>query len=96
MGCLVSEPGPAGTSRPARWPRLPRGADQTRTSTRWAPWYVVPADHKWFSRLATAAVLVTALRAINPGYPPADPAEREEMIKVRAELAAEPGLAQPG
>ena len=68
----------------------------TQTSTRWAPWYVVPADHKWFSRLATAAVLVTALRAINPGYPAADPAEREEMTKVRAELAAEPGLAQPG
>jgi PPK2 family polyphosphate:nucleotide phosphotransferase len=68
----------------------------THTSTRWAPWYVVPADHKWFSRLATAAVLVTALRAINPGYPPADPAERQEMIKVRAELAAESGLAQPG
>ena len=68
----------------------------TQTSTRWAPWYVVPADHKWFSRLATAAVLMTGLRAINPGYPAADPAEREEMTKVRAELAAEPGLAQPG
>jgi polyphosphate kinase 2 (PPK2 family) len=68
----------------------------TQTSTRWAPWYVVPADHKWFSRLATAAVLVTALRAINPGYPAADLAERKEMTKVRAELVADPGLAQPG
>ena len=68
----------------------------TQTSTPWAPWYVVPADHKWFSRLATAAVLVTALRAINPGYPAADPAEREEMTKVRAELVTDPGLARPG
>ena len=68
----------------------------TQTSTRWAPWYVVPADHKWFSRLATAAVLVTGLRAINPGYPTADPTEREEMTKVRAELAAEPGLSRLG
>jgi PPK2 family polyphosphate:nucleotide phosphotransferase len=68
----------------------------TKTSTRWAPWYVVPADHKWFGRLATAAVLVTALRAINPEYPAADPAEQEEMAKARAELAAEPGLTQPG
>jgi PPK2 family polyphosphate:nucleotide phosphotransferase len=68
----------------------------TKTSTRWAPWYVVPANHKWFSRLATAAVLVTALRTINPEYPAADPAKRKEMTKVRAELAAEPGLAQPG
>ena len=68
----------------------------SQTSTRWAPWYVVPADHKWFSRLATAAVLVTALHAINPRYPDADPGEREEMARARAELVAELGLAQPG
>ncbi len=53
-------------------------------------------DHKWFSRLATAAVLVTALRAINPRYPAADPAERDEMARARAELVAEFGLPQPG
>jgi len=63
----------------------------TQTSTPWAPWHVVPADHKWFSRLATAAVLVTALRAINPVYPAADPANAEEMTKARAELEAESG-----
>jgi PPK2 family polyphosphate:nucleotide phosphotransferase len=67
----------------------------TKTSTRWAPWYVVPADHKWFGRLATAAVLVTALSAINPQYPAADPTQSEEMTKVKAELVAEQGLAQP-
>jgi PPK2 family polyphosphate:nucleotide phosphotransferase len=68
----------------------------TKTSTRWAPWYVVPADHKWFARLATAAVLLTALQSINPQYPAADPAKMEEMSKVRAELEAEPSLAPPG
>ena len=61
----------------------------SRTSTKWAPWYVVPADHKWYSRLATAAILVTALSAINPNYPAADPAVRDEMAQVREELAAE-------
>ena len=61
----------------------------SHTSTKWAPWYVVPADHKWFSRLATAAVLVTALDAIDPKYPAADPAVRDQMTQVRAELAAE-------
>jgi hypothetical protein len=50
---------------------------------------VVPADHKWFTRLATAAVLVTALDAINPRYPDPDPAVRDEMAQVRGELAAE-------
>jgi hypothetical protein len=54
-----------------------------------APWYVVPADRKWFSRLATAAVLVTALDAINPSYPAPDPADAEQMAQVREELAAE-------
>jgi glutamine synthetase len=49
----------------------------------------VPADHKWFSRLATAAVLVAALDAINPGYPVPDPAVRDQMAQVREELAAE-------
>jgi PPK2 family polyphosphate:nucleotide phosphotransferase len=61
----------------------------SQTSTECAPWYVVPADHKWFSRLATAAVLVTALDAIDPHYPSADPAVRDEMAQVRGELEAE-------
>jgi PPK2 family polyphosphate:nucleotide phosphotransferase len=61
----------------------------SRTSTDWAPWHVVPADHKWFSRLATAAVLVRALHAIDPHYPAADPAVRGEMLQARDELRAE-------
>src|SRR5712671_1822263 len=64
----------------------------SQTSTKWAPWYVVPADHKWFSRLATAAVLVTALDAINPRYPAPDPAVADQMAQVRVELAAELGM----
>jgi PPK2 family polyphosphate:nucleotide phosphotransferase len=68
----------------------------SRTSTKWAPWYVVPADHKWFSRLATAAVLVRALHAINPKYPAADPAVRGQMMQARGELVAELGIEQPG
>jgi PPK2 family polyphosphate:nucleotide phosphotransferase len=63
----------------------------SHTSTEWAPWYVVPADHKWFSRLATAAVLVTALDAIHPEYPAADPADADQMAQVRRELEADLG-----
>ena len=63
----------------------------SHTSTTWAPWYVVPADHKWFTRLATAAVLVTTLHTINPRYPAAEPAQREQMAQVRNELEAELG-----
>jgi PPK2 family polyphosphate:nucleotide phosphotransferase len=61
----------------------------SHTSTEWAPWYVVPADHKWFSRLATAAVLVAALDAINPHYPAPDPSVAGDMAQARQELEAE-------
>jgi PPK2 family polyphosphate:nucleotide phosphotransferase len=73
------------------WAEYQRAFDAmlSATSTRWAPWYVVPADHKWFARLATAAIVVQTLRAINPGYPAADPAAAKEMARARAELVAE-------
>jgi PPK2 family polyphosphate:nucleotide phosphotransferase len=68
------------------------GAMLSQTSTERAPWYVVPADHKWFTRLATAAVLVTALDAINPRYPAPDPADADQMAQVRKELTTELSL----
>jgi hypothetical protein len=49
----------------------------------------VPADHKWFTRVATAAIVAQALRAVNPQYPSADPAAAEEMAKARSGLVAE-------
>ena len=67
----------------------------SHTSTPWAPWYVVPADHKWFTRLATAAAVVQALSDIDPRYPAADPAIREQMAQVRDELMKELGVAAP-
>jgi PPK2 family polyphosphate:nucleotide phosphotransferase len=75
------------------WVEYQRAFDAmlSATSTTWAPWYVVPADHKWFTRLATAAIVVTQLRAINPEYPAADPADVKRMTQARAELVAELG-----
>ena len=61
----------------------------SHTSTPWAPWYVVPADHKWFARLATAAVLVRELADIDPQYPKPAPEAVQEMAAARAELLAE-------
>ena len=45
----------------------------TETSTEWAPWYVVPADHKWARDIAVATILVEKMRALDPQFPPADP-----------------------
>ena len=58
----------------------------SHTSTEWAPWYVIPADHKWFGRLAAAAVLISALAEIDPQYPSASPQTLQEMAAARAEL----------
>jgi PPK2 family polyphosphate:nucleotide phosphotransferase len=59
------------------------------TSSDWAPWYVVPADHKWFTRLVVAQVVVSALEELDLQYPPADPARRREIAEARRFLARE-------
>jgi len=46
----------------------------TETSTEWAPWYVVPADHNWVRNLAVAKLLVTTLERLDPQLPSFDPA----------------------
>src|SRR5260221_240864 len=43
------------------------------TSTSHAPWYVIPADHKWFAHAAIAEVLYDTLRRLDPEYPPLTP-----------------------
>jgi PPK2 family polyphosphate:nucleotide phosphotransferase len=65
----------------------------SHTSTGWAPWHVVPADHKWFTRVCAAAVIADTLIGINPRYPVPDPHARRELMLAKAELEAE---AQPG
>jgi hypothetical protein len=67
----------------------------SHTSTDWAPWHVLPADHKWFTRVCAAAVLADALSSIDPRYPVPDAAARRELMRARAELEAEapPGAA---
>jgi PPK2 family polyphosphate:nucleotide phosphotransferase len=56
------------------------------TSTRWAPWYVIPADRKWFARICTAAVLAHTLMEIDPQYPEVTADRRQELLVVKGEL----------
>lgn len=60
----------------------------SKTSTAWAPWYVVPANHKWFARVATASILVGTLARIDPRYPRLDTGTRALMADARRELTA--------
>ena len=61
----------------------------SHTSTEWAPWHVIPANHKWFGRIAAAAVIVRALVEIDPRYPTLGDEERRALEAARAQLEAE-------
>jgi len=56
------------------------------TATRSAPWYVVPADNKWFTRLVVAAAIIDALEEMDLKFPKVDKARRSEMKAAKVEL----------
>jgi len=58
----------------------------SHTSTKWAPWYVIPADRKWYGRIATAAVIANALIGIDPRYPVVSDEKREELQAIKETL----------
>jgi PPK2 family polyphosphate:nucleotide phosphotransferase len=59
------------------------------TATAYAPWYVVPADHKWFTRLVVAAAVIDALDEMNLEFPKVDGAKKRELAEARRLLHAE-------
>lgn len=61
------------------------------TSTERAPWYVVPADHKWFTRLAVAAVLYNTMKNLNLAYPTVSEQQKQALLVAKEELEHENG-----
>jgi hypothetical protein len=61
----------------------------SNTSTEWAPWHVIPADRKWFARLAGGAVILQALMQIDPRFPVVDKQQREALAEAKAALVAQ-------
>jgi PPK2 family polyphosphate:nucleotide phosphotransferase len=59
------------------------------TSTEWAPWYVVPADHKWVTRAIVADVITTAICDLNLKYPAATDEQRKQLAEAKKQLEAE-------
>ncbi len=59
------------------------------TSTDWAPWYVIPADHKWFARICASAIIANALIEIDPRYPKVTPEAHAALEQTKVELEAE-------
>jgi PPK2 family polyphosphate:nucleotide phosphotransferase len=61
----------------------------TATSTPWAPWYVVPADHKWVTQALVARLLVEAIRGLDLHWPAVSKSEHEANAEARRQLEAE-------
>ena len=59
------------------------------TARPWAPWYVVPADNKWFTRLVVAAAIIDAMQRLGLSYPVVDDAKKKELAAARRLLETE-------
>ncbi len=73
-----------------RWDDYQRAYEEmlAATSTEQAPWYVVPADHKWFAHLLIARVVAEALESLGLAFPRPTPAQRRELSQARRKLSA--------
>jgi PPK2 family polyphosphate:nucleotide phosphotransferase len=70
------------------WKDYMNAYEQTirHTATKYAPWYVVPADNKWFSRVVVASAVIEALSSLDLSYPKVDKKKTEELKQVRETL----------
>ncbi len=75
----------------AHWKAYMKAYEETvrETSAPHAPWFVVPADNKWFTRIVVASALIDALGALGLAYPRADKAQRAALAAAEKALRAE-------
>ncbi|MGB7923765.1 MAG: polyphosphate kinase 2 family protein [Pyrinomonadaceae bacterium] len=59
------------------------------TSTKWAPWHIIPADHKWFTRAAVADIIVAKLKSLKLSYPVVTEEHRRGLLEAKALLESE-------
>jgi PPK2 family polyphosphate:nucleotide phosphotransferase len=59
------------------------------TSTVWAPWYIIPADYKWFTRLCVADVIVKSLQSLHLVYPVVSDNHKKALLKAKKRLESE-------
>jgi hypothetical protein len=59
------------------------------TATKESPWYVVPADNKWFTRLVVAAAVIEALDSLNLHYPKVSTQQKAELAAVKKALTSD-------
>jgi polyphosphate kinase 2 (PPK2 family) len=82
---------PADLADRAHWDQYQRAYEEaiTATSTSWAPWYVVPADHKYALRALVGGILVDAIERMDLRPPEVGPEQQASLREARARLLAE-------
>jgi PPK2 family polyphosphate:nucleotide phosphotransferase len=82
---------PSDLAERALWDEYTRAYEDvlTATSTKWAPWYVIPADHKWATRVLVANIVVSGINALDLSYPEMTSEKREQMAEARRLLEQE-------
>lgn len=65
------------------------------TSTPWAPWYIIPADHKWFTRLAVVSVINHTIEGMNLAYPKASAEQKAALQKAKEAMELEESTPSP-
>jgi PPK2 family polyphosphate:nucleotide phosphotransferase len=82
---------PSDVAERAHWRDYMRAYEQmlSATSTRWAPWHVIPADHKWVTRALVAKIMTTAIEGLGLDYPQVSAEKRAQIEAARATLEGE-------
>ncbi len=60
-----------------------------KTSTQWAPWHVIPADHKWFTRSLVARIIIDKLKSLNLSFPALSGKQQAELLEAKESLLRE-------
>jgi PPK2 family polyphosphate:nucleotide phosphotransferase len=76
----------------SHWDEYVRAYEEmlSHTSEARAPWYVIPANHKWYARLAIADIVVDYLKKLRPEAPKLSPAMQEQVAQAKAAIESEP------
>ncbi|MBW4418752.1 MAG: polyphosphate kinase 2 family protein [Myxacorys californica WJT36-NPBG1] len=62
----------------------------SHTSTPWSPWYIIPADQKWFTRLAVSDIICSKLKSLNLTYPTMTQQHQQDLLEAKKVLEQEP------
>ncbi|MCW4025151.1 MAG: polyphosphate kinase 2 family protein [Candidatus Bathyarchaeota archaeon] len=82
---------PSDVSEREKWPKYIQAYEEaiSKTSTKWAPWYIIPADKRWVTRACVSEILASKIECLNLQYPKLTAAQMDELKKAKQQLENE-------